>query len=105
MFAALFLAFFCLLREAEYILNTYLTYHIETLCMYTTVYILNRPPAVTKGSPPTTMPTVPPCGYNYVAYRARWMLGKAPSSILTGAQSGTLEIEHTNKQIIIIRVT
>ena len=182
---ASFLAFFGLLQEAEYIINTYLTYHIENLCIYTTVYILSGPPSMTKGRPPTTMLTVPPCGYNYVvyyvymvyriaakysnesvfqhcfkevcritswkdmmpqrahdqgasnatfgwrlwyhlaklhvcevckafeyleviryaAYRASWMLGKVPSSILTGAQSDDLEIEHTNKKILIIGVT
>ena len=39
----------CLLRVAEYILYTYLLYHLYTLCIYTTIYIFIGSPAMTKG--------------------------------------------------------
>ena len=46
---------FGLLRAAEIVLYTYRVYHIHTLCIYTTIYMLSGPPAMTKGRPPTTM--------------------------------------------------
>ena len=41
--------------------------------------------------------TVPISGYDYVAYRVSWMLGKAPNTVLTATQLGTLEIEHDSR--------
>ena len=38
-----------------YKLYTYIIYHVYTLCIYTTIYIFGRLPAMSKGRPPTTM--------------------------------------------------
>ena len=44
--------------------------------------------------------TVSVCGYGYVALcRVNWMGGEAPSCVRTSAQSGTLEIEHTELRL------
>ena len=46
---------FCLLRVAEYMLCTYLVYHVYTLCIYTTICICSVSSALTKGRQPTTI--------------------------------------------------
>ena len=51
---ASFLAF-GLMQAAEYVLCTYLTYHVYTLCIHVTIYIFSRSSAMTKVHPPTTM--------------------------------------------------
>ena len=65
---------FCLLRVAEYIICTYLIYHVYTLCMYATKYIFSRPLIMTEGHLPTAMVGTLPwnwtqCGlFKYLVY-------------------------------------
>ena len=40
-----------------FILYTYLIYHLYTLCIYTSIHIFDRPPAMSKTCLPTTMVT------------------------------------------------
>ena len=46
-----------------YVLCTYLIYHVYTLFIYTSIYILGGPPAMSKSRPPTTMMYIP-----YISY-------------------------------------
>ena len=46
---------FVLAGGPPYILYTGLIYHVYTLCIYATICIFGRPPAMSKSRPPTTM--------------------------------------------------
>ena len=46
---------FALAGGLPHILCTYLTYHLYTLRIHTTIYIFGGPPAMSKTRPPTTM--------------------------------------------------
>ena len=51
---------FGILRVAEYVLHTYLIYHVYNQCRYTTIETLCRPPAMTQGCPPITITSTLP---------------------------------------------